>query len=232
MLLFCVLGFSLFRLLFQVSANSDRRICRNGNDRNFVRLPLPCDIARAFKTAVRAVLFRFYAFPNENAVPNGNAFKRSGFYLLVNRFGLFVRVKLDFCVCLGTFNPYTVNLSQYVVSVVVKKHNPDFLKASEINGPRRMVQNFCTPAAVVRFLAGKAQDKLSFVPFALKRPYSPFDFAGVCFTVRFPLPGLLRLLWFLCCLFLRLLALFPLQELAAVFHRLAPDRALALSCHK
>ena len=73
---------------------------------------------------------------------------------------------------------------------MVKKKDAYIIKAGNVYGSGRVVQYLNAPAAVVWLFAGKAQYKLSFVPFALQGP-------DRCTSYKFPCKGLtsrLRLL--------------------------------------
>lgn len=110
-----------FFRLRKIAADSDRRIRRNGNNRNFERYPVRCDVARAGIFSVAADRAAVYEFPNVDAVAYGNAFKGSAFDLLVNNVRRFVVVKNNDCLPSVTLNPCPLNAAQNFVAMVVKQ---------------------------------------------------------------------------------------------------------------
>ena len=121
----------------KVSADSDCRIRRNGNDRNLERLPACCDVARAGILSVAADFSALYEFPKLNAVPYGNALKGSALNFSVNDIRSFVAVKFDDCLPSVAFNPGAFNLAQNFVAMMVIKQYADFVQAGKVycSGP-------------------------------------------------------------------------------------------------
>ena len=107
----------------KVAADSDRRIRRNGNNRNFERYPVRCDVARAGIFSVAADRAPIYEFPNVDPVSYGNALKGSAFHLLVNNVRVFVVVKCDDCLPPVSVDPGPLNAAQNFVAVMVEKQD-------------------------------------------------------------------------------------------------------------
>lgn len=127
-----------FRFLIS-AANANGRIRRNGNNRNFVRLPVRCDVARAGIFSVAADRSAVYEFPNPDAVSYGNALKGSAPHLLVNDFRVFVIVENNDCLPPVAFNPGPLNAAQDFVAMVVKKQDAYIVQAGKVYGSGAVV---------------------------------------------------------------------------------------------
>jgi len=129
-----VLPCGYFFRIRKSAAYSDRRIRRNGNNRNFERFPVRCDVARPRILSVAADRSAVYIFPNLNVVSYGNALKGSALYLLVNDFRVFVIVKNNDCFPPVAFDPGPLNAAQNFVAMVIKKQDAYIIQAGKVYG--------------------------------------------------------------------------------------------------
>lgn len=120
-------------LRFQISPDSHGRVCRYGNDGNFIRFPAGRDLAGAHEFPVCADLSGLYDLPGLYPISHGYAFEGASQHFLVYGFSGVIIIKDDDGFSAVSLEPCPLNLPEDFVPVMVKEQDSDFVEAGKIN---------------------------------------------------------------------------------------------------